>query len=74
MSIRNLGEALDRIEASVEQLQTRVAALEREKSSLLARQESLVAERAGLVQKNEEARSRVHAMIERLKQLESAGA
>jgi len=74
MSIRNLSEALDRIEASVEQLQTRVAVLEREKSSLLARQESLVAERAGLVQKNEEARSRVQAMIERLKQLESTGA
>jgi cell division protein ZapB len=34
---------------------------------------SLVAERAGLVQRNEEARSRVEAMIERLKALENAG-
>ena len=35
-----------------------------------ARQESLVAERAQLVAKNEEARSKVEAMINRLKALE----
>lgn len=54
-------------------LQSRVAVLERENKSLLARQETLVAERAGLVQRNEEARTRVESMIERLKSLESAG-
>ena len=54
-------------------LQSRVAELERENKSLLARQEALVAERAGLVQRNEEARTRVESMIERLKSLESAG-
>lgn len=54
-------------------LRSRVAELERENKSLLARQESLVAERAGLVQRNEEARTRVESMIERLKSLENAG-
>lgn len=54
-------------------LQARVAELERENKSLLSRQEALVAERAGLVQRNEEARTRVESMIERLKSLENAG-
>ena len=54
-------------------LKSRVTELEREKKSLLARQEALVEERAGLVQRNEEARTRVESMIERLKSLENAG-
>jgi len=53
-------------------LKSRVAELERENKSLLNRQEALVAERAGLVQRNEEARTRVESMIERLKSLENA--
>ncbi len=53
-------------------LKSRVAELERENKSLLKRQEALVAERAGLVQRNEEARTRVESMIERLKSLENA--
>ena len=73
MSTQQVNRALDRIEASMNSLQSRVAVLERENKSLLARQETLVAERAGLVQRNEEARTRVESMIERLKSLESAG-
>jgi cell division protein ZapB len=57
------------VEALCEQLER----LEEENNSLRARQESLVAERATLVQRNEEARTRVEAMIERLKSLENAG-
>ncbi len=46
--------------------------LARENTSLMARQEALVAERAGLLAKNEQARVRVEAMINRLKSLEQA--
>ncbi len=46
--------------------------LEQENTSLLNRQESLVSERAGLLAKNEQARVRVEAMINRLKSLEQA--
>ncbi len=42
-----------------------------ENRSLRHSQEQLVAERAGLLAKNEHARSRVEAMIVRLKSLES---
>ena len=44
--------------------------LREENQSLQARQDSLVAERAALVAKNDEARSKVEAMIHRLKALE----
>jgi len=47
--------------------------LQQENRLLHERQEALVAERASLVQRNEEARSRVEGMIERLKALEVAG-
>lgn len=73
MSTQQVSRALDRIEASMNSLRSRVAELERENKSLLNRQESLVAERAGLVRRNEEARTRVESMIERLKSLENAG-
>lgn len=73
MSTQQVSQALDRIESGMRALEARVAELEREKRSLIDRQEALVAERAGLVQRNEEARTRVEAMIERLKALEGAG-
>lgn len=44
--------------------------LREENSSLRARQDSLVAERAELIEKTELARSRVEAMIARLKSME----
>lgn len=64
---------LERLQAGIESLLKRLAALEEENHSLHARQQLLVAERAGLVQRNEEARARVEAMIDRLKSLETAG-
>ncbi|HKL51365.1 MAG TPA: TIGR02449 family protein [Wenzhouxiangellaceae bacterium] len=73
MSTQKVSRALDTIEASMNSLKSRVTELERENKSLLVRQEALVAERAGLVQRNEEARTRVESMIERLKSLENAG-
>jgi cell division protein ZapB len=64
-------------EQEIRQLEKRlmelISALERardENRSLKARQESLSAERAALVQKNEQVRARVEAMIGRLKSME----
>jgi len=64
---------LDRLQAGLKEMIRRLRVLEEENRSLKVRQETLVAERANLVQRNDEARSRVEAMIERLKALESAG-
>lgn len=47
-----------------------VRRLKEENHSLQTRQDSLVAERAALVAKNDEARTKVEAMIHRLKALE----
>ncbi len=63
---------LDRLEQGLKEMVRRLRVLEEENRSLKARQDNLVSERAALVQRNEEARSRVEAMIERLKALESA--
>lgn len=64
---------LDQIESQLKDLLGRLNNLEQENHSLHARQEALMAERAQLVKRNEEARSRVEAMINRLKSLENAG-
>ncbi|MCA1778114.1 MAG: TIGR02449 family protein [Xanthomonadaceae bacterium] len=73
MSSEAVNHALDQIEQQLAALFARVDELEHENRSLLARQQTLVAERANLVKRNEEARTRVEGMIERLKSLESAG-
>lgn len=54
----------------VEQLITLAQRLAEENRSLRQSQEQLSAERAGLIARNEQARSRVEAMIGRLKSLE----
>ncbi|MEE4295141.1 MAG: TIGR02449 family protein [Wenzhouxiangella sp.] len=73
MSSLSQSEAdLDRLEQGLKEMVRRLRVLEEENRSLKARQDNLVSERAVLVQRNEEARSRVEAMIERLKALESA--
>ena len=46
--------------------------LQEENTSLRARQESLVAERGELIEKNEQARSRVEAMLSRLRAMEES--
>ncbi|MDO1529027.1 TIGR02449 family protein [Fulvimonas sp. R45] len=50
-----------------------VRRLHEENRSLRHSQEQLATERAGLLARNEQARSRVEAMIQRLKALESNG-
>ena len=68
--VRHEIAALDR---QVERLLEIVRRLHEENRSLRHSQEQLTSERAGLVARNEQARSRVEAMIQRLKALESNG-
>lgn len=51
----------------------RMRRLAEENASLRRGRDQLVGERAALVTRNEQARARVEAMIERLKSLENAG-
>ncbi|WP_049623157.1 TIGR02449 family protein [Frateuria defendens] len=57
----------------IDRLLDLVRRLGEENRSLRHSQEQLATERAGLVARNEQARSRVEAMIQRLKTLESNG-
>jgi cell division protein ZapB len=57
----------------VDRLLDTVRRLTEENRSLRHSQEQLSGERAGLLARNEQARSRVEAMIQRLKSLESNG-
>lgn len=61
-----LSEQLDR-------LLEHVRRLNEENRSLRQSQEQLTGERAGLMERNEQARSRVETMIQRLKSLENNG-
>jgi cell division protein ZapB len=61
-----LAQQLDRLLDTVRRLTE-------ENRSLRQSQEQLSGERAGLLARNEQARSRVEAMIQRLKSLESNG-
>jgi cell division protein ZapB len=63
---------LRKLEQRVEDLIRACSYLKDENKSLRARQDSLVAERAALIEKTELARTRVEAMITRLKSMESA--
>ncbi len=64
---------LGAIAARIDQLIAVCARLQEENRSLRTSQEALMAERANLLTKNEQARSRVEAMIARLKSLEHNG-
>ncbi len=61
---------LEALENRVDELLGLCKRLHDENVSLRTSQEQLVSERANLVAKNEQARSRVEAMINRLKSLE----
>lgn len=63
---------LKRLESRLEELVALCNQLREENRSLRDSQEHLVAERAGLLHKNEEVKSRVEAMISRLRSLEDA--
>jgi cell division protein ZapB len=61
---------LKRLEKQVDDLIAGIQDLKEENRALRNRQESLSTERASLLQKNEQVRTRVEAMIGRLKMLE----
>jgi cell division protein ZapB len=62
---------LQRLEVRVGELLTLVQQLSEENRALRHRQDSLTGERAALLQKNEQVRTRVEAMIGRLRALET---
>ncbi|MCP5328532.1 MAG: TIGR02449 family protein [Steroidobacteraceae bacterium] len=61
---------LRRLEKQVDDLLISLSELKEENRALRHRQDSLASERANLLQKNEQVRTRVEAMIGRLKMLE----
>ena len=63
---------LKRLERRLEDLIVTVAQIKEENRALRQRQDALTSERAGLLQKNEQVRARVEAMIGRLKSMEQA--
>ena len=67
----DLQQELAALNRQVDQLIETVRRLSEENRSLRHSQEQLANERAGLMARNEQARGRVEAMIQRLKALES---
>lgn len=61
---------LKRLERRLEDLIVTVGQIKEENRALRQRQEALTSERASLLQKNEQVRARVEAMIGRLKAME----
>lgn len=77
MSKKEKSEAKDLFASELERLDKRIDELvlvcdrlKEENQSLRRKQETLMSERAGLLQKNEQVRARVEAMISRLKAME----
>ena len=66
-------QELRRLEKRVDALVEVCDQLQNENRSLKQRQDTLTAERATLLQKNEQVRARVEAMIGRLKAMEQGG-
>ena len=64
-------QALKDVEAKLDELISLCNRLEKENATLKAKEESWRQERTRLLEKNEIARTRVEAMINRLKNLES---
>ena len=64
---------LKRLEKRVDALVGVCDQLQDENRSLKSRQDTLTAERANVLQKNEQVRARVEAMIGRLKAMEQGG-
>jgi cell division protein ZapB len=70
-SVSAIETELQRLEIRVGELLTLVHQLTQENRALRNRQDHLASERAGLLQKNEQARAGVEAMIGRLRLLEN---
>ena len=64
---------LKRLEGRLDELVDVCKQLKEENQSLKQRQDMLMSERASLLQKNEQVRARVEAMIGRLKAMETGG-
>jgi cell division protein ZapB len=64
-------QELSHLEEQVDSLLAIIERLARENRSLRAQQESLATERAGLLEKHDQVRGRVDAIVTRLKSLES---
>jgi cell division protein ZapB len=62
---------LKRLESQVDQLIRTIERLSEENSNLRGKQQELMSERAELIEKTELARSRVEAMISRLRAIET---
>jgi cell division protein ZapB len=69
-SDKSFAEELERLAGRVDDLVLICNQLKEENRSLRQRQDALTAERASLLQKNEQVRARVEAMIGRLKAME----
>lgn len=67
---KTFARELERLERRLDELVLVTNQLKDENRSLRQRQDNLIAERATLLQKNEQVRARVEAMIGRLKAME----
>ena len=67
---QNFSQELVRLEKRLDELVVICNQLKEENRSLKDRQDSLIGDRATLLQKNEQVRARVEAMITRLKAME----
>ena len=67
---KTFSRELERLERRLDELVVTCNQLKDENRSLRQRQDTLIAERATLLQKNEQVRARVEAMIGRLKAME----
>ncbi|HEY0683170.1 MAG TPA: TIGR02449 family protein [Steroidobacter sp.] len=66
----SVDQELKQLERRVEELVALATQLQEENRALRQRQDSMMTERATLLQKNEQVRARVEAMIGRLKAME----
>ncbi len=64
-------EQLNSLEHQIDQLIYHCTQLEKENANLRSRENSWIKERSRLIEKNEVARTRVEAMIDRLRALET---
>jgi cell division protein ZapB len=70
---RSVEDELAALSSTLDKALDRLRRLAEENASLRRGRDQLAGERAALMTRNEQARARVEAMIERLKALESAG-
>lgn len=71
--MNTLEQQITHLESRINELISFTARLKDENRSLRASQESLNQERASLIERNDNARSQVEAMIRRLKNMETMG-